>query len=163
MPLMEKAGPMEWSEDRLEELKRLWVEEALTASEIAQRMGISRGTVLGKISRLGLLRHLAGSAPSEPSVDAERPRAPRKPVPLQASPSLPTAPPVAGLEVRESRASNRIGDHPTIFELRAGQCRFPLGGSREPARFFCGKPADAPRPYCRECSQRAYTAMKPRA
>ena len=50
---------MDWAEDRLEELKRLWVEEALTSSQIAERMGITRGTVLGKINRLGLLRHLA--------------------------------------------------------------------------------------------------------
>ncbi len=46
--------------------------------------------------------------------------------------------------------------HPTLFDLRSGQCRFPIGGPREPARYFCGKPADIPRPYCRECAQRAY-------
>ncbi len=160
---MEKARPMTWTDDRLEELKRLWVEEALPASEIAQRLGISRGMVLGKINRLGLLRHLAGSPPSEPSVDVERPRAPRKPVLSQDPTPLPTAPSAADFKVRESRASNRISDHPTIFELRAGQCRFPLGGSREPAVFFCGKPAELPKPYCRECCQRAYTGMKLRA
>lgn len=153
---------MTWTDDRLEELKRLWVEEALTSSQVAQRMGITRGTVLGKINRLGLLRHLAGSAPSEPSVNAGKPRAPRKPVPSQAPPPLLTTPSAADFMVMESDASSRIGHHPTIFELWAGEFRFPLGGSREPARFFCGKPADAPKPYCRECCQRAYTAMKPR-
>ncbi len=154
---------MAWTDDRLEELKRLWVEEALTSSQIAERMGISRGTVLGKINRLGLLRHLAGSVSSKSPVDAEKPQAPRKPVLSQAPPPLPTAPSVADCVVIESHASSRIGNHPTIFELRGGQCRFPLGGSREPAVFFCGKPAAAPRPYCRECCQRAYTAMKSRA
>jgi hypothetical protein len=52
--------------------------------------------------------------------------------------------------------------HPTLFELRMGQCRFPLGGLKDPVEFFCGKPALAPRPYCRECCQRAYVPAKKR-
>ncbi len=162
MPLMEKAGPMDWTEDRLEELKRLWVDETRTSSQIAERMEITRGMVLGKINRLGLLRHLAEPTSSKLSVDAGMPQGQGEPVASQALPPLPAAPSSADFEGMESHASSEIGKHPTIFELRAGQCRFPLGGPREPARFFCGKPADAPRPYCRECSQRAYTAMKSR-
>ncbi len=50
--------------------------------------------------------------------------------------------------------------HPTLFKLRSGQCRFPIGERLEPARFFCGKPALAPLPYCRECCQRAYVPAK---
>ena len=142
---------MDWTDDRLEELKRLWVDEALTSGEIAQRMGISRGTVLGKINRLGLLRYLTGSTSSKPSVDAERPQTP---------PPLPTAPSATNFEVMESLASSRIGDHPTIFELRAGQCRFPLGRKNEPAEFFCGQPAVPHKPYCRECCQRAYVPIR---
>jgi hypothetical protein len=53
------------------------------------------------------------------------------------------------------------GEHPTIFELRTGQCRFPIGGPAEPARFFCGKPAVLPKPYCRECCGRAYVVLRP--
>ena len=52
--------------------------------------------------------------------------------------------------------------HPTLLKLRSGQCRFPIGAPTEPARFFCGKPADAPKPYCRECCQRAYVVSLPR-
>jgi GcrA cell cycle regulator len=132
--VMEEAGAMTWTEDRLEELKQVWVEEALTSTQIA-----------------------------EPSGDAEKLEAPREPVSSQAPLPLPTAPSAADISMMESHASSRIGTHPTIFELRAGQCRFPLGGSREPAVFFCGKPAEALRPYCRECCQRAYTARKPRS
>ena len=50
--------------------------------------------------------------------------------------------------------------HPNLLELRSGQCRFPLGGPRQPARFFCGKPAALPKPYCRECRQRAYVTLR---
>ncbi len=141
---MENARPITWTDDRLEELKRLWVEEALTSTQVAECMGITR-------------------ASSMPAVDAEELEAPREPVSWRAPPPLPTAASAADVEVMESHASSRLGTHPTIFELRARQCRFPLGGFREPAVFFCGQPAEALRPYCRECCQRAYTAMKPRS
>jgi hypothetical protein len=53
-------------------------------------------------------------------------------------------------------------NHPTLFKLRSGQCRFPLGAPLEPARFFCGKPALVLRPYCAECWQRAYVVTRPK-
>jgi hypothetical protein len=52
--------------------------------------------------------------------------------------------------------------HPTLFKLRSGQCRFPLGGPLEPARFFCGKPALALRSYCAECCKWAYVVTRPK-
>src|SRR3712207_1925376 len=128
--LMERDAATPWTDERLEELRRLWVEESLSSSEIAQRMGISRGTVMGKINRLGLLRHRGG--PSLPTL--------QEPVPPL------TASSVADMNAIEDPASQRVGQHPTIFELRARHCRFPLGGFREPAVFFCGKPADLPKP-----------------
>ena len=62
----------------------------------------------------------------------------------------------------EAEAQEPTRKHPTLFELRQGQCRFPIGGFKEPARYFCGQPALAPRPYCRECCQRAYVPAKKR-
>lgn len=47
----------------------------------------------------------------------------------------------------------------TLFELRLGSCRYPLGGPTEPARLFCGKPAALPRPYCTECCRLAYVPV----
>lgn len=55
-----------------------------------------------------------------------------------------------------------LAAYPTLFELRSGQCRFPIGGPAEPARFFCGAPTQPGKPYCRECCQRAYVVMRPR-
>jgi hypothetical protein len=62
----------------------------------------------------------------------------------------------------EAEALEPARKHPTLFELRSGQCRFPLGGLKDPVEFFCGKPALAPRPYCRECCLRAYVVAKKR-
>ena len=54
------------------------------------------------------------------------------------------------------------GEHPTIFQLRTRHCRFPLGGFKDPVALFCGKPAELPKPYCRECCQKAYMVSRPR-
>ena len=50
--------------------------------------------------------------------------------------------------------------HPTLLELRSGQCRFPIGGFREPAHLFCGAPVLPGKPYCLECCQRAYVPAR---
>lgn len=48
----------------------------------------------------------------------------------------------------------------TLLNLRAGQCKFPLGGPKEPARFFCGKPqAEGCGSYCAECYAVAYEPL----
>jgi GcrA cell cycle regulator len=151
--LVENAAPWVWTDDRLEELRRLWVEEALASNEVARRMGISRGTVMGKVNRLGLLRHRAELSLAQPSEAAETSQEPARPL---------TAPSAAAFNRLESHVSSCSGKHPTIFELRAGQCRFPLGGKNEPAEFFCAKPAAWPKPYCRECCQLAYVPTRPK-
>ncbi len=148
--LIEREAASTWTEERLAELRRLWVEETLTSSEIAQRMGISRGTVMGKINRLGLLRR-HGTPPLQAlSSDEEEAQ------------EQETPPSAFSAAERRAVQDQRSGEHPTIFELRTGHCRFPLGGFREPAVFFCGKPAELPMPYCRECCRRAYVSGQPR-
>src|SRR5690606_5880723 len=45
---------MGWTEERVEQLKRLWA-EGLSASQIAARLGgVTRNAVIGKVHRLGL-------------------------------------------------------------------------------------------------------------
>src|SRR6186997_1438649 len=61
-----------WSDDRVEQLKKLW-EAGLSASQIAAELGnVTRNAVIGKVHRLGL----SGRAKS-PSSTAPRPRKPR--------------------------------------------------------------------------------------
>ena len=45
---------MAWTEERVEQLKKLWT-EGLSASQIAKRLGdVTRNAVIGKVHRLGL-------------------------------------------------------------------------------------------------------------
>src|SRR5260370_3384039 len=58
-----------WSDDRVEQLKKLW-ESGLSASQIAAELGnVTRNAVIGKVHRLGL----SGRAKS-PASAAPRPR-----------------------------------------------------------------------------------------
>jgi GcrA cell cycle regulator len=51
-----------WSDDRVEQLKKLW-ESGLSASQIAAELGnVTRNAVIGKVHRLGL----SGRAKSPP-------------------------------------------------------------------------------------------------
>ncbi len=63
---------LNWSDDRVEQLKSLWT-EGLSASQIARALGgVTRNAVIGKVHRLGL----AGRASPSRS---ERPRLPMAP------------------------------------------------------------------------------------
>src|SRR5664279_3387952 len=69
---MNALSPMNWSDDRVEQLKSLWT-EGLSASQIARALGgVTRNAVIGKVHRLGL----AGRASPSRS---ERPRLPMAP------------------------------------------------------------------------------------
>ena len=66
---MNAMSAVNWSDDRVEQLKSLWT-EGLSASQIARALGgVTRNAVIGKVHRLGL----SGRAKS-PSSSAPRPR-----------------------------------------------------------------------------------------
>ncbi|PTQ07340.1 GcrA cell cycle regulator [Sphingomonas oleivorans] len=116
---------MAWTDERIEQLKKLW-EAGNTASQIAEELGgVSRNAVIGKAHRLGLQSRpspvrsgeAAPAAPAEPAappppaptpapVQAERPAppAPRpapepapRPVPVAAAPAEPAQPAVRSI------------------------------------------------------------------
>ena len=47
----------------------------------------------------------------------------------------------------------------TLADLGPDQCLYPLGGPKEPAHEFCGKPAIQGKPYCKIHTARCY--LKP--
>lgn len=90
---------MAWTDERIEQLKRLW-EAGNTASQIAEELGgVSRNAVIGKAHRLGLQSRPSPvrGADSQASEPAARPAAPKTPVqpPAAASAAPPPAPKAA--------------------------------------------------------------------
>lgn len=140
-----KGGPRpQWDDDRVQVAAKLWA-EGLSAGEIGKELGVSRNSVMGVLTRRGLMERpealniqnrLRGSAatrsepiaPKKGSVKKTGPR-PGK-VAASIHPKL-----VAPIE---------IVDAVTLLHLHAGMCKWPieLPGTRE--QHFCGRTASKP-------------------
>src|SRR5580704_12581112 len=71
-----EGDAMGWTEERVELLKKLWL-EGLSASQIAKQLGgVTRNAVIGKVHRLGLSGRATPSQPSRPTFKAPRPPRP---------------------------------------------------------------------------------------
>jgi GcrA cell cycle regulator len=149
-----------WSDDRVEQLKKLW-EAGLSASQIAAELGnVTRNAVIGKVHRLGL----SGRAKS-PSSAAPRPRKARpaqhmmrvsRPISrgntalaqafeVEAEPDPVTYDNVVPMSQRLS-----------LLELNEATCHWPVGDPSSPDFFFCGGRALSGLPYCAQHSRVAY-------
>ncbi|MGL4263736.1 MAG: GcrA family cell cycle regulator [Afipia sp.] len=149
-----------WTDDRVEQLKKLW-EAGLSASQIAAELGtITRNAVIGKVHRLGL----SGRAKS-PSSAAPRQRKVRpaqhmmrisRPVSrgntalahafeVEAEPD-----PIAYDNVVPM--SQRL----SLLELNESTCHWPVGDPGSADFFFCGGKALTSLPYCAHHSRVAY-------
>jgi hypothetical protein len=85
---------IDWTEERLKILKRMWAEGS-SGQQIADRLGVTRSGVLGKINRLGLERAEAANKRNRATaLEAGRPARKRKPVwsPKGIKPAAPQQP-----------------------------------------------------------------------
>ena len=135
---------MEWSDERIEALAKLW-REGLSASQVARQLGgVSRSAVIGKVHRLGIAGR---DAPSRPSASVVR-AAPRQ----RASAGGVRNP-------NGARAPRRVAPAPrlvvfeatptaTIHTLTPRGCRWPIGEPEEAGFGFCGRLCDRQGPYC---------------
>lgn len=153
---------MDWTDERITELKRLW-SEGFSASQIAERLGgITRNAVIGKAHRL----HLA-SRPSpiqrqigerrQRSRPAVRPAAMRV-APVEAVRAEPPPAVVAKAPAPPPPKNFRAGpiDYSSALTLSDRHCHWPIGHPNEPGFHFCGAPAASGRPYCHAHCQVAY-------
>ncbi len=157
-----------WTQEAIDELKRLHGGGLFSAEEIAQRLttelrcNMTRNAVIGKVYRMGLENgRTRGNYVARP----RKPRGPRKPrVAIgdrgwQAKPRMvPVVEPIAVAD-EDIPTEQRC----TLDQFTNETCRWPLPG--DPVEFFCGKlDADlaAGRAYCWHHFGRAYQASAPR-
>lgn len=151
---------MTWTEERVELLRRLWM-EGLSASRIAAEIGgVSRNAVIGKVHRLGL----AGRGKTEP-VDEATPRKTERPAAAVEEPSVAAAaapvPARPVLELVPDTGEARdlavpISERVTIMELRESMCKWPMGDPTTADFRFCGSKSLPSLPYCRHHALVAY-------
>lgn len=177
---------MQWTDERVELLKKLW-SEGLSASQIAAELGgVTRNAVIGKVHRLGLsgrakaapsaaprLRKPAAAAPAArvaaaPVGVAAVARAPQQPVyaargnaALAVASAAPAMEPRAAVHVAPPvrLVETRPAVTPenvTIMDLRENMCRWPLGDPSQPDFRFCGSRTTPGSAYCACHSAIAY-------
>jgi len=144
---------MGWTDERVETLKKLWL-EGLSASQIAKQLGgVTRNAVIGKVHRLGLSGRATPSQPTRTSFKSPRP--PRPMVSLQASPRRvlerhphPAPAPKPAYVEQPGTA--------TVLTLGAHMCKWPIGDPSTDGFSFCGRRASDEGPYCVEHARLAY-------
>lgn len=120
---------MSWTDERVEQLKAMWI-EGRSASQIAKALGgVTRNAVIGKVHRLGLSNRVGAKPETEAEVEvapavAETPAAAPEP---EAEPDAPPAPAAAPAETAsEPDASDAIPADPEIEAETAEAVEAPL-------------------------------------
>ena len=148
---------MGWTDERVETLKKLWL-DGLSASQIAKQLGgVTRNAVIGKVHRLGLSGRATPSQPTRSVFKAPRP----------ARPVAPSAP-----RRVESIAPIRAEPRPIVYDelpgsatvltLGAHMCKWPIGDPSSDSFTFCGKRIDDDGPYCVGHARVAYQPQQTR-
>jgi GcrA cell cycle regulator len=111
-----------WTDELVARLKQLH-REGLSRAEIAERMGMTRSTVIGKLHRLGL------TDPNASPIRRFKPGKTRESTQVAAVPVVEVC----------SRIKGCYGDGEGVGmgDLRANQCRWPLWGHNEKPTFRC--------------------------
>ncbi|MBW3559656.1 MAG: GcrA cell cycle regulator [Proteobacteria bacterium] len=144
---------MSWTDDRVEVLKKLWL-DGLSASQIAKQLGgVTRNAVIGKVHRLGLSGRAAPSQPARATLRTPRPArpatvsAPRRSEAVQGAGAAPRSEPVR-VYVTEAPGTA------TVLTLSAHMCKWPIGDPSSDGFTFCGRGTEGT--YCSEHSRVAY-------
>ncbi len=175
---------MAWTDQMVEDLKRMW-KEGLTTGEIGKRLNVSKNSIIGKVHRLGLsgrpspikkktdTEAAKSTAAAKPAVEKEN-KTPTQPKP-QPRPEVKTiAPSRKKVEVEvevEIEADAKVkaepivsvspkAEHPKEFlsltDLDNHTCRWPLGDPKDENFHFCGKKVRIGQTYCEEHAALAY-------
>ena len=153
---------MAWTDERVEMLKKLWI-EGLSASQIARKMGgVTRNAVIGKVHRLGLSGRATPARVSTARVNAG------------AKHRGDGGSSVAGNRGRFR--ANGIEDvknvvpepilspeqRASVLHLTEHTCKWPIGDPGTTEFHFCGARTKTGSPYCVTHAAQAYQPLERR-
>lgn len=142
-----------WTDERVGDLKRLWI-EGLSAAEIARRLRwVTRNSVIGKLHRLGFSGRETPSAPR-----ATRPRAPRpRAISTRVAPAPRAAKPPAAPILK---VVPMLCEPVELLDLQPHHCRYPV--NQDGADYLaCGSRKVDGKPYCVDHSRLAFQKAQP--
>jgi len=149
-----------WSDERVEQLKKLW-ESGLSASQIAAELGnVTRNAVIGKVHRLGLSGRAKSPASAAPRQRKARPAQHMMRVarPISRGNTALAQAFEVELEPDPIAYDNVVpmSQRLSLLELNEATCHWPVGDPASPDFFFCGGKALTGLPYCAHHSRVAY-------
>lgn len=151
---------MSWTEERVELLRKLWIDD-FSASRIAAELGgVSRSAVIGKIHRLGLLGR------GQPTSSLKRQCKPRlsqsgqkawRPssignAALKAAPEMLGRPGIQPFPSAVVPLAKKL----SLAKLTESTCKWPIGDPRGEDFHFCGRDSFEALPYCQYHAGVAY-------
>ncbi|QFR34343.1 GcrA family cell cycle regulator [Ancylobacter sp. TS-1] len=159
---------MNWTDERVELLKKLWA-DGLSASQIAAELGgVTRNAVIGKVHRLGLSGRAKAIASNTPRQRKPRP-APSggsRPVVVGNTALAAVMRPMVEPEPVElpDPVANVIpmAERCTILDLTEFTCRWPVGEPGKSDFFYCGSRTKTGMPYCAYHARIAYQPVQDR-
>ena len=151
---------MNWTDERVELLRKLWA-EGLSASQIAAQLGgVSRNAVIGKVHRLKLSSR-GRAAPAQTRQKKPKPAGTKAQRPAAAPRAMPQTVGATALKVDYEaepavRPSARqaenvvvpISRHLKLAELTDKTCKWPNGDPLTEEFHFCGNDSLETGPYC---------------
>ena len=172
---------MEWTEEKIAELRILWA-EGLSTAEIGRRINVSKNAVVGKAHRLDLPARPSPIRRDGPRLSS-RPPAPRRvtgptlpPLATTLTPGLvPSAPlgaaplaravlPAVARQPAPEPAANKPPAPRSVggYIPRPMACCWPIGEPGTKSFSFCEAEAVPGKPYCPEHAQIAYVKVRDR-
>jgi GcrA cell cycle regulator len=166
---------MNWTDERVELLRKLWA-EGLSASQIAAQLGgVSRNAVIGKVHRLKLSSR-GRAAPTQARQKKTKPAAPKAAKPAS-PPSRPVPQTVGATALKVEfdaepapRPVTRTDDSVVVpisrrlklVELSDRTCKWPNGDPLNEDFHFCGTASKDGSPYCAYHARLAYQPVSDR-
>ncbi len=170
---------LSWTDDRVELLKKLWM-DGLSASQIANELGgVTRNAVIGKVHRLGLSGRAKAPAANPRPQAAKKPAAPQRPAAAPA-PTASRAPQSVGntaLKAEPAAAPQQrpqpkpvmldlseppLVENCSVLQLTERTCRWPVGDPTTEQFHFCARSAGTGMPYCAYHARVAYQPVADR-
>ncbi len=171
---------MNWTDERVEKLKKLW-SEGLSASQIAAQLGgVSRNAVIGKVHRLSLpgRAKAGGTAPAAaartPKRQTSAPRAPnyaarattRTVTRQQGATMVREEIEIDTVEEMEFKPASNvvvpISRRLELTQLTERTCKWPVGDPLKDDFHFCGNDSPDSSPYCNYHQKLAYQPVSDR-
>ncbi|OHV73262.1 GcrA family cell cycle regulator [Ensifer sp. LCM 4579] len=162
---------MNWTDERVEKLKKLW-SEGLSASQIAAQLGgVSRNAVIGKVHRLSLPGRAKAGGTTTPARPKRATSAPRAPNYAARAVTRTVARPAGATVLKEEVAVDLVAEQEIapeanivlpmsrrleLTQLTERTCKWPIGDPLKEEFHFCGNDSPESSPYCNYHARLAY-------